>query len=225
MMRAMFLAAVVMSTAMHAALFLLPTGPRFATGDSGHVPEIAIEALEPPAPRELLPVPSPPTSVAPREPREKTDRRNTSLQSPNPPAPASPVSTTDTMPHFTIAIGVAPDAYGSVAAAASARPTADIGDAAPISEALVDIRARLLEGRAPTYPEDARAGGVEGDVRLELIVDPDGKVETARVIQGANASLERAALEAVRSFRFDPAKRSGHRVRVRMGWSIEFRLQ
>ncbi|HXX67974.1 MAG TPA: energy transducer TonB [Polyangiaceae bacterium] len=132
---------------------------------------------------------------------------------------------TNAMPHFTIAIGMAPDAYGSVSATALTLPAADVRDAPPISEAFVDTRARRLEGRAPIYPDHARAGGIEGDVRLELVVGPEGQVETARVIQSANASLEKAALEAVRSFRFDPAKKSGHRVRVRMRWSIEFRLQ
>ena len=67
--------------------------------------------------------------------------------------------------------------------------------------------------------------GVEGDVHLELIVGVAGGVESAHVVRGVGRGLDEAALGAVRQFRFAPATKDGHAVRVRMGWSMQFRLQ
>jgi protein TonB len=139
------------------------------------------------------------------------------------PTPAAQVlATTAPMARFTIAIGSEPDAYGAVSSAAT--PPAPVGDAEPIPEERVDGKARLAFGLSPTYPADARAHGVEGDVRLELIVGASGLVESALVVQGVAPPLDQAALAAAKRFRFEPATRSGHPVRVRMRWSIQFRF-
>jgi TonB family protein len=47
----------------------------------------------------------------------------------------------------------------------------------------------------------------------------------ARVLHPAGLGLDAAALTAVRRYRFTPAERGGHPVRVRMRWSVEFRLR
>lgn len=226
-MRAAFLGALFLSAAMHAVLLLLPIHPGFPRGDPGDVAKMDIEPWElalPPEPLAVVP-PSTPAARPPREPVPEPERREPSVQPPSSPAPVRLISAVTAMPHFTIAIGTVPDAHGSVSTGSSVVPASDVTNVAPIADAIVDSKARLLEGRAPTYPDDARASGVEGDVRLELVVGLEGVVENARVIQSANASLDKAALAAARSYRFDPAKKSGHRVRVRMAWTIEFRLQ
>jgi protein TonB len=82
-----------------------------------------------------------------------------------------------------------------------------------------------VRGLAPSYPAGARANGVEGDVGLELVVDDDGIVESARVVRSVGQGLDQSALQAIRQFRFAPATKDGHPVHVRMGWSMQFRLQ
>jgi protein TonB len=82
-----------------------------------------------------------------------------------------------------------------------------------------------VRGAAPTYPDAARAEGIEGDVLLELIVGTSGEVETARVLRGVGHGLDEAAVRAMRQFRFAPATLGGHAVRVRMSWSMQFRLR
>jgi periplasmic protein TonB len=141
------------------------------------------------------------------------------------PAAAAPAdTTTDDTPRFTIAIGPSggADAHGAVSAAGTAAPH---DDAVVIAEQVVDSQARLVRGLAPSYPAAARAEGVEGDVRLELVVGQTGGVESARVVRSVGHGLDEAALEAVRQFRFAAATKDGHAVRVRMGWSMQFRLQ
>jgi protein TonB len=139
-------------------------------------------------------------------------------------AQAAPALTaSDDTPRFTIAIGTDDDAHGAVSPAGTAPAHEDTGE--PMPESSVDAPARLVAGLAPSYPDTARAAGIEGDVRLELVVGVSGTVESARVVRGVGHGLDEAALHAVRQFRFAPATRGGQAVRVRMGWSIQFRLQ
>ncbi len=143
------------------------------------------------------------------------------------PAAAAPVETAagDTL-HFTIAIGVGEsDVHGIVSPDGSGSGAASRHDDATVfSEQAVDSPARLAYGPAPSYPGAARSDGVEGDVHLELVVSASGAVENARVIRGIGHGLDEAAVRATRQFRFAPAIKSGRPVRVRMGWSMQFRL-
>jgi protein TonB len=56
----------------------------------------------------------------------------------------------------------------------------------------------------PVYPEAARRAHLEGVVKLELQVAPNGAIRKATVT-GGNPLLAEAALDAVRQWRYDPA--------------------
>lgn len=89
----------------------------------------------------------------------------------------------------------------------------------------VDVPARLL-GRVPTvYPAAARAAELEGEVNVEIVVDGQGSVVSARALTSHGLGLEAAAVRAVRGYRFSAALRQGRPVRVRMRWSVGFRLR
>ncbi len=145
--------------------------------------------------------------------------------SPQAPAQAAPALTADDdTPTFTIAVSTGDDdAHGAVSSTGTVAPHEESSE--PLAEQSVDGPARLVHGVAPSYPEAARAAGIEGDVRLELVVSTSGGVESARVVRGIGHGLDEAALQAVRQFHFAPATREGRAVRVRMGWSMQFRLQ
>ena len=65
--------------------------------------------------------------------------------------------------------------------------------------------ARAVKSRiAPVYPEIARRLRIEGVVKVEATVDPDGKVSEVRTISG-NHALAPSAEDAVRKWRFLPA--------------------
>jgi len=130
----------------------------------------------------------------------------------------------DDAPRFTIAMGK-PTSEARDAVLSESRVPREPGQDAPMPEEAVDAPARLLRGLAPAYPAAARSEGVEGEVQLELVVGVSGAVERARVVGGAGHGLDEAALAAARMFRFFPATMAGKPVRVRMGYSIEFRLQ
>jgi TonB family protein len=124
------------------------------------------------------------------------------------------------IPSFTIAIGSpAAEASGT---ARSVDAAGDDTEAVP--EEGVSTPARLARGGAPVYPQLARDKGVEADVPLEIVISPAGVVESARALSHPGYGLEQAALEGVRSYRFSPAIQRGRPVRVRMRWTVEFRL-
>jgi len=55
---------------------------------------------------------------------------------------------------------------------------------------------------APIYPEIAKRLKISGEVRLEALVDAQGKVKDVKPISG-NHMLEEAAEDAVRKWRFE----------------------
>lgn len=76
----------------------------------------------------------------------------------------------------------------------------------------------------PALPIDPRTTPMHPEVRvlLELEVDQDGSVRTARVLDSVDSTLEFAALEAGRRLRFTPASRDGNPVRARIRYELSF---
>lgn len=63
---------------------------------------------------------------------------------------------------------------------------------------------------AARYPSDAAADGVTGTVHLKVFVSRRGRVEDALVVRSSGDDrLDRAAEEAVRHWRYQPARRHG----------------
>jgi len=75
----------------------------------------------------------------------------------------------------------------------------------------------------PPYPPEARAQRIEGVVMLLVGVDANGRVTSASVSQGSgHAMLDRAALEAVHTWRFSPATQNGRPVSSTVEIPIRF---
>ena len=68
-----------------------------------------------------------------------------------------------------------------------------------------DENRRKVKSRVtPSYPELARRMNVAGRVKIEVVISPDGRVRSTRVI-GGHPLLVNAALDAVKEWRFMPA--------------------
>jgi protein TonB len=62
----------------------------------------------------------------------------------------------------------------------------------------------------PDYPPDLLAARITGSVKLLVHVQSDGRVARASIHRtSGHPALDRAALEAVRRWRFEPARRAG----------------
>jgi protein TonB len=55
-----------------------------------------------------------------------------------------------------------------------------------------------------TYPELARRMNISGKVRIEVVIAPDGRVRSARVV-GGHPVLVQSCLEAVKDWKYEPA--------------------
>ena len=67
----------------------------------------------------------------------------------------------------------------------------------------------LLREVKANYTDEARRRRIQGDVDLEIVVRRDGSVGDVRVLRGLGAGLNEKAIEAVRQWRFSPARRHG----------------
>jgi periplasmic protein TonB len=83
----------------------------------------------------------------------------------------------------------------------------------------------LLREIKPDYTEEARRRGIKGDVVLEIVVRSDGTVGSVKLLSGLGGGLEQRAIDAVRQWRFAPARRHGVPVDVMVEVAVEFRLR
>jgi protein TonB len=77
---------------------------------------------------------------------------------------------------------------------------------------------RKLSGRTPDYPHEVLRFRMQGRVIVELTVTERGEPTDLVVIESPGEPLAQAVLEAVRTWRFEPARRNGAPVSVR--WRV-----
>lgn len=83
----------------------------------------------------------------------------------------------------------------------------------------------ILREVKPDYTEDGRRRNLEGDVVVEIVVRSDGTVGNVKLLQGLGSGLDQRAIDAVRQWRFSPAKRYGTPVDVIVEVAMEFKLR
>ena len=91
----------------------------------------------------------------------------------------------------------------------------DVGGAIPMPERVVNA--------TPEYPLVAKNGHVQGDVDVELVIGTTGSVESARIVKSI-PQLDRAALDAVKRWRYKPTILNGAAVAVRTRVRVSFSL-
>lgn len=84
---------------------------------------------------------------------------------------------------------------------------------------------RLLREVKAEYTDEARRRSISGDVVLEIVVRHDGTVGDVRIVRGLGAGLDARAVQAVRQWRFTPARRLGTPVDVLVEVAVEFMLR
>lgn len=224
-----------LSALVHAGLLggltaLRPRGPAPAE-------LVSLEIVEAPPP----PAPAPPrlepvrvaARPAPRPPRDR------------PPPPPNQPPPPDAPParRAPIRVGVALSATaaaGGVAAPVGNTLYGKPPEVAPAPEEVKPYRAERylpptevdeqpvplsLEVPPAEYPKEAREAGFEGEVRLELLVDAEGRVREATVLRDPGKGLGAAAGPiARRYFRFRPALRRGQPVATEIVLTVRFQL-
>jgi protein TonB len=83
---------------------------------------------------------------------------------------------------------------------------------------------RPVETPDPEYTEEARRAKIQGTCVLGLIVDAEGHPRDIYVIRGLGYGLDAKALETVKHWVFEPAKKDGQPVNVQVSIEVGFRL-
>ncbi|MBK9517542.1 MAG: energy transducer TonB [Anaeromyxobacter sp.] len=247
--RATFWPSLLAALALHGAAlgWLLtrpPAPPRVQARRSPTTVKLVTRQQAPPAP----PAPAPPPDVKPRaRPAPAPAPARLARPLPTQPPAAPPPGPPPPPRRFAVAMSATAPG-GGVAVPVTGGPTAARGDpglpaSTPVGDNTAFARAaagtadvteverapRLvrqpssLELRA-LYPEAARRDGLEGDVRLELLVDERGAVAEVRLLERAGNGFDEVAPRAARLIVFRPAERAGRAVAVRIPWTLKFRL-
>jgi protein TonB len=82
---------------------------------------------------------------------------------------------------------------------------------------------RLISSPPPTYPQAARTQRIQGDVLVDVLIDGTGHVTVVKPISG-NPLLEQAAIAAVRTWTYQPARLDGDPRATHIQVKITFRL-
>ena len=83
---------------------------------------------------------------------------------------------------------------------------------------------RAIYAPEPEFSDEARRVKFQGEVTLLAIIGADGLPKRLQVVRSLGMGLDEKAIETVRTWRFDPAKKDGRPVAVQMNIIVNFHL-
>jgi protein TonB len=203
---------------------------------------VTLDAAEPP--REAAPPPPRPERASPvrrPEPPRPAKAATPKVEEPapqpvtEPPAPAAQVApapaTVATLPAISEpAPAPGPPAPATSNTTISLPPSDPVVAAKPPAPAAPDAVTQTARPRGgyqvrPAYPAAPRRLGIQGTTVLRVHILEDGRIGDVRVEHSAgHPDLDQAAMEAVRRWRFEPARRGADAVAMWVLLPVEFRL-
>jgi TonB family protein len=122
---------------------------------------------------------------------------------------------------------------GTGAAGAGTGGTGDGPPTGTFSANLVDRRATLQNQSQVVrvlerlYPNQLKASGTEGSVQVQFVVSAEGRVDmnTVQVMSSTHPQFAEATVAALKEFRFTPARKGNHNVRMLTTVPIQWKLQ
>jgi len=129
-----------------------------------------------------------------------------------PPPPKQPV--VQVVPTWSVSVST--DPYPSI------RIPADVSSQKATRGSSLQI-GRATSRVEPVYPEEAKRQGVEGTVKLHVVVSRDGTVQSAEPISGPTL-LAKAATSAIREWHYAQTLLAGQPVETEQDIVVNFRL-
>jgi len=108
-----------------------------------------------------------------------------------------------------------------LAASAPALTIAEITDITPKADEIPSP----VKTIAPEYPANLRKDKVSGLVSVMIVIDEKGEVMAAEVSKTTNDEFREPALDAIRRWRFKPAKLEGKAVKFRVTVPVRFMVE
>ena len=149
-------------------------------------------------------------------PNGETDAPETVKHYQDPVALASPADSSAEPPVVSAALN--PSALNNVLSDIKPEPRLA---SVPISQGVSN--GYLIHRVAPVYPQQARLTRIEGDVVLNALIAEDGTVRDLKVVKG-QPTLARAALQAVRQWRYKPYELDRKPVKMNTTITVSFKL-
>jgi|SRR5215471_6366564 len=84
---------------------------------------------------------------------------------------------------------------------------------------------RAIESPQPSYTDRARKAKHQGTCVLALIVGTDGLPHDITVVRPLGMGLDEKSIEAVQKWKFEPARKDGQPVAVRIKVETSFRIR
>jgi periplasmic protein TonB len=199
------------------------------------IPLAAEEDPPPPAPlartfniMTARPIPPPPAAVTPRATPAARDASAAPTVIPDAIAPEPEVAPSGTGDTPTPGgLGVADGVLGGVdlgARIGAPTPPPPPQRRLPVKPGGEIREPQKIRHVPPIYPQIAVSAGVQGIVILEATISEAGTIENLRVLK-SHPLLERAAIEAVKQWRYTPTRLNGVPVPIIMTVTVNFMLQ
>lgn len=222
------------------ALFLVVAGHVLVLGglllsnsmapDEASKPEAAammVSLVSDPAPEaapEVVEIIPEPERVSEPKPVIKKPEPVQKVVKPEPvPQPAEPVPAAEAVPVAAAAPSIAP-----VSEPVVAQQEPSVIEEVKVAQEVIEppkFGAAYLHNPAPKYPPLSRRIGEEGRVLLRVLVAASGAAESVEIEAGSgSARLDQAAMDAVKNWRFIPAKRDKEPVSAFVIVPIQFTL-
>jgi TonB family protein len=99
----------------------------------------------------------------------------------------------------------------------------ETSEQAPSMQVPAEVMQKLLVHRVePVYPPEAKKEGLEGVIALDVVIGRDGSVVSMHPLNGPEI-LARAAMDALRWWRFEPYRVNGEPAAVETTLAVEFK--
>jgi TonB family protein len=89
----------------------------------------------------------------------------------------------------------------------------------------LDEKPNIIYNAIPVYPDEARKKEIEGMVGITAIVDENGNIIDATLLQSIHYSLDKEAIKKIYECKFTPGYKNGEKVKVRMNVPFSFKLK
>ena len=164
--------------------------------------------------------------VEPPKPREEKPPEAERADDPLPPDPAAPKLAEPDPPESILEQAPASPARENTSDEVAQAPSTGGSAAQAPKQAKIDAPPKPYKTIKPDYPKGARQRGEQGEVLLEIRVDAAGIVASVNIISSCGFSeLDEAAVRAVRTARFTPAKSGGSPVASTARLKLDFKLK
>lgn len=88
-----------------------------------------------------------------------------------------------------------------------------------------DVELKLTKRIEPKYPKEALKKLIGGEVVLEALIDKEGNVIDAKVIEGEHEILNNAAIDAVKQWKYEPYTENGIPKKVWYKVAVNFKVR